>query len=120
MREIADEFATVADFLTIYIKEAHPEDEWQLGSNKSEDVCYTQPTDLAGRLAIARDFVQRFDYKIPIQVDRMDNTAMNAYSGWPERLYVIGADRHIAYKGGIGPFLFAPKEVHTWLTEHTP
>ncbi len=114
---MAAEFAETADFLTVYIKEAHPEDEWQLGSNKSEEVCYAQPKDLAGRLAIARDFVRRFDYGLPFEVDRLDNCAMQAYSAWPERLYVVGTDRRIAYKGGLGPFLFNPAELAAWLRE---
>jgi hypothetical protein len=28
--EIVEEFSSVADFLTIYIEEAHPTDEWKL------------------------------------------------------------------------------------------
>ncbi len=32
-----------ANFLTIYIKEAHPLDEWQMESNEKENVCYPQP-----------------------------------------------------------------------------
>ena len=38
-------------FLTLYIKEAHPLDEWQMDSNVKEDVCYPQPTSLADRTA---------------------------------------------------------------------
>lgn len=68
-----------------------------------------------GRIAIARDFVQRFDYALPFVVDDMEDVALQAYSAWPERLYAIGADRRVAYKGGIGPFKFDPDELADWL-----
>ena len=86
-----------------------------MGSNKDDGVCYAQPVNLAGRLAIARDFVERFDYQLPLVVDRMDNAALTSYSAWPERLYVIGVDRRIAYKGGLGPFQFNPDQLADWL-----
>ena len=78
-------------------------------------MCYAQPTTLEGRLAIARDFVAKHDYGLPMLVDRMENVADDLYAGWPERLYVIGADGRIAYKGETGPFGYHPEEVEAWL-----
>jgi type I thyroxine 5'-deiodinase len=105
------------DFLTIYIKEAHPEDEWQMDSNVEEDVCYPQPKTTAQRVAIARDFSERFDYPLPLLVDPIENTANAVYAGWPERLYVLDEQRKIVYKGEPGPFGFHPEEVEAWLAE---
>ena len=104
-----------ADFLTVYIKEAHPEDEWQMESNVEEDVCYPQPRTTAQRVAIARDFVERFGYPIPVLVDAIENPANAVYAGWPERLYVIDEQGAIVYKGEPGPFGFKPEEVEAWL-----
>ncbi len=115
---MAERYADRAVFRTVYIKEAHPEDEWQMDSNEEEDVCYRQPRSLADRLAIARDFTARFDYPIPLLVDGLDNAAMHLYSGWPERFYIVGADGLIAYKGEPGPFGFEPEEVEEWLEAH--
>ena len=103
------------EFRTVYIKEAHPTDEWQLDSNLKDEVCYAQPRDLAGRVAIANDFVKRHDYPIPLLVDDLDNACEQIYAGWPERLYVIDEQGIIAYKGGTGPFEFHPEEVEAWL-----
>ena len=64
-----------ASFLTIYIKEAHPEDEWQMDSNEEQGVCYPQPKTLEQRVAIARDFVERHDYELPLLVDPIENPA---------------------------------------------
>ncbi len=45
----------------------------------------------------------------------MSNAADNAYSAWPERIYIIDESGHIAYRGGIGPFNYKPGEAREWL-----
>jgi type I thyroxine 5'-deiodinase len=91
-----------------------------MSDNEKEDVCYPQPKTLAQRLAIANDFVKRFHFTLPLLVDGMDNAANAAYAGWPERLYVIDEQGHIAYKGKTGPFGYHPEEVEAWLAAHPP
>jgi hypothetical protein len=85
-------------------------------SNEKENVCYPQPKTLKQRVAIANDFVKRFKYPIPLAVDDMENAAMRAYAGWPERLYVI-ENGVIVYKGKTGPFGYHPEEVAAWLAK---
>ncbi len=84
-------------------------------SNEEADICYPQPKSLDERVAIARDFVARHDYAIPMLVDPISNPADEVYAGWPERLYVIDERGVIAYKGDTGPFGFDPEEVEAWL-----
>jgi len=98
------------------VREAHPTDEWQMKSNVKDDVCYVQPKTLEQRLTIANDFTKRFKYTVPFGVDDMSNAAEAAYSAWPERLYVIDETGRIAYRGGMGPFNYDPKEVRAWLS----
>ena len=112
---MSERFSDQAEFLTIYIKEAHPEDEWQMDSNEDLGICYKQPRSLPQRVAIAKDFVERFDYDVTMLVDTMDNAAEEAYAGWPERLYVIDENGLVAYKGGVGPMKFDPGELEAWL-----
>lgn len=120
MAAMHDRFSDQVQFLTIYIKEAHPEDEWQMDSNEDQGICYKQPNSLPQRVAIARDFVERFEYGVPMLVDPMDNAAEEAYAGWPERLYVIDEAGNVAYKGGVGPFKFDPDELEAWLEARFP
>ena len=87
--QIYNDYREHADFLTVYVREAHPTDEWQMKSNVKDDVCYAQPKNLAGRVTIANDFIRRFQYPVPFGIDDMSNAANDAYSAWPERLYVI-------------------------------
>lgn len=110
-------YADRVSFHTIYIKEAHPDDEWQMDVNLKEDVCYLQPKTLEQRLAIANDFVKRFNYRIPLVVDPIENPANAAYAAWPERLYVLDERGTIVYKGKPGPFGYHPEEVEAWLQE---
>jgi hypothetical protein len=117
--QLYDDYKDHVDFLTIYIREAHPQDEWQMKSNlkDKDDVCYTQPKNLEQRVAIASDFTKRFKFGVPFGIDQMSNAANDAYAAWPERLYVIDETGHISYKGGNGPFKYDPKEVRAWLAQ---
>ncbi len=52
---------------------------------------------------------------LPFGVDDMSNAANDAYAAWPERLYIVDESARIAYRGGMGPFNYNPKEVRAWL-----
>jgi iodothyronine deiodinase-like protein len=84
-------------------------------SNVKDDVCYAQPKNLEQRVAIANDFIKRYSYPVPFGIDDMSNAANDAYSAWPERLYIIDESGHVVYRGGMGPFNYYPAEVRAWL-----
>lgn len=113
--QIYNDYKDKADFLTVYVREAHPTDEWQMKSNLKDDVCYAQPKTLEQRIAIAQDFTKRFKFPLPFGIDDMSNAANDAYAAWPERLYIIDETGRIVYRGGIGPFHYKPGEVREWL-----
>ncbi len=113
--QIYEDYKDRADFLTVYVREAHPTDEWQMKSNLKDDVCYAQPKTLEQRVIIANDFTKRFKFPLPFGIDDMSNAANDAYAAWPERIYIIDESGHIAYRGGIGPFNYKPKEAREWL-----
>ena len=113
--QIYEDYKDHADFLTVYVREAHPTDEWQMKSNLKDDVCYAQPKTLQQRVAIANDFTRRFKFPLPFGIDDMGNAANDAYAAWPERIYIIDESGHIAYRGGIGPFNYKPQEAREWL-----
>jgi hypothetical protein len=113
--QIYEDYKDHADFLTVYVREAHPTDEWQMKSNVKDDVCYAQPKTLAQRVAIANDFTKRYKFPLPFGIDDMSNAANDAYAAWPERFYIIDENGRIAYRGGMGPFNYKPNEVREWL-----
>ena len=58
----------------MYIKEAHPDDEWQMESNEESGVVYTQPTTTEERRELARAFVDQMDVETETLLDDIDNT----------------------------------------------
>jgi type I thyroxine 5'-deiodinase len=99
----------------VYIGEAHPDDAWQLPSNIKDNVVLASPVDFKQREKVAEMCVVRLSIKLPAVVDRFDDSTEIAYSGWPDRLYVIDRDGRIAYKSRPGPFGFKPADVEAAL-----
>ena len=62
------------------------------------------------RVAIWAECMSKLDLEMPALVDEMDDAVASAYAAMPERLYVIGRDGCVAYKGGMGPMFFRPAE----------
>jgi hypothetical protein len=107
-------------FFVVYIGEAHPSDAWQLPSNIKDQVVYASPVSANERVNLASICVTRLGIKIPAVVDRFDDSTEKAYSGWPDRLYLIDRDGRIAYKSKPGPFGFKPADLEVAIKQHTP
>jgi hypothetical protein len=112
---LRERFLGAVEFVIVYIKEAHSDDEWQMESNREGQVVYEQPKTFEARMELAKAFVDRMEVKTPTLVDDIRNTALACYSAWPERIYVIDSGGTIAYKGGMGPFYFKPVELAEFL-----
>jgi hypothetical protein len=107
---MAETYRGQAQFFVVYIKEAHPSDDWATRINKK--LTYVKdPTTFFERARVANTCVTDLDISIPCLVDDMENTAAREYKGWPDRLYIVGKDGNIAYTGGPGPFGFLPAEM---------
>jgi Iodothyronine deiodinase len=94
----------------VYISEAHPDDEWQMESNREDGVVLNQPKTGDERNAAARILVERLGYRIPLAVDGIDGRAEKVFAAWPERIYILDRGGTVLYKGGMGPFDFDPGE----------
>ena len=106
-------FKDVADFVTIYIDEAHPVDSGDL----SEEYKFRFSThrEMDDRIEATQGLAKEFhEENCPITVDFMDNKANMAYGGMPERLYIL-LNGKIEYIGGMGPFGYKVQEVNDWL-----
>ena len=100
-----------AEFLMIYVREAHPTDGWHMPSNDRYDVSLPQPRTFDERVKVAATCQQSLGFDMPFLVDPMNDVAGASYSGMPSRLYVIDRAGKIAYKSGRGPFGFKPAEM---------
>jgi hypothetical protein len=104
-------FRDSVDFYAIYIREAHPTDGWSMESNDRVGVKVAQPKSLNARIEVATQCCSSLQMSMPVLVDAMDDAVSRAYSGFPDRLYLIDWEGKVAYKGGRGPFGYAPREL---------
>ena len=115
LEELRVELEGKIELVYIYIKEAHPSDEWQMAVNEEQGIVFAQPRPDAERMVRARAFVSDLEVEGLTLVDDIRNTANACYAAWPERLYVIDTGGRIVYKGGMGPFKFDTDELEEFL-----
>ena len=100
----------------MYIQEAHPVDLWQVSSNVTDGVLFASPQTSNERLETAETCVVKLAIKMPALVDGIDNRIERAYTGWPDRLYVVATDGRVRYKSAPGPFGFSTRDLELALT----
>jgi hypothetical protein len=100
-----------AEFLAIYVREAHPIDGWREPGNDHVGISIKQPRDAKERQAVAHRCCGTLEISMPLLVDGMVDVVGHTYSGMPDRMYVIDRDGRVAYKGGRGPFGFKPRDL---------
>lgn len=105
-------FSNHADFVIIYIEEAHPDDGWKFKDNFK----INRHKLLEDRITAAKE-LQRHKPKCPIYVDTMKDEANRRYGGLYERLYIV-LDGFIVYQGERGPEGYHLEEVESWLESH--
>lgn len=110
------EFSESAEFVYIYIREAHPSDDWSTVPALERELTFDRPSTLEQRQRLARAFVARLGVETSTLVDDMNDSAEACYAAWPDRIYVIDTTGRIAYKSGIGPLGFDPGELREFLS----
>jgi len=105
-------------FLAVYIREAHPVDGWWMGfrltrkmaqkysSRAAMDVY--DPKTIEERRAVTVQCEDALQYGIRTYVDEMDDQVAKAYAAIPTRLFLVGLDGRVVYRGGLGPYGFKP------------
>jgi type I thyroxine 5'-deiodinase len=106
-------------FLIIYITEAHPSDVWQMQSNIKDKVVFASPKNEEERAFVAGACVRKLGIEFPAVLDEFGNSTESAYTGWPDRLYLIDGQGRVAYKSKPGPFGFKPEELAAALAHVT-
>jgi hypothetical protein len=77
-------------------------------SNVRQKVIFASPGNFEERSSVADTCVRQLHIPIPALIDNFADTTEIAYTGWPDRLYVIDRNGRIAYKSKPGPFGFEP------------
>src|SRR5262245_39251019 len=89
-----------------------------MSSNDRIGIAIPQPRTSKERVNVAQTCCSTLAMTMPLLVDDMADSVGHAYSGMPDRLYVIGRDGRVVYKGGRGPFGFRPGEMEQSLVQH--
>lgn len=108
VNKVFDKFGTKAEFLFIYIREAHPMDGWKMG----KDSTINDPKTIAERESAAKKAVSVTKIKFQVLIDGMDDIVAMKYAAWPNRLFVVDKVGKIAYSGKQGPAGFWPTDSH--------
>jgi hypothetical protein len=88
-------------------------------SNIRENIVFASPKDYDERTAVAGSCVRKLGIKFPALIDGFDNTTERAYTGWPDRIYLIDSNGRVAYKSKPGPFGFKPSELQAALEQQS-
>ena len=104
----------------VYITEAHPSDVWQMQSNIKDSVIFATPKNEEERALVAGACVRKLGIKIPAVLDEFGNSTESAYTGWPDRIYLIDGQGRVAFKTKPGPFGFQPDLLAAALAKVAP
>jgi Iodothyronine deiodinase len=119
MEKMYQDYKDIAEFRLVYIKEAHALDStWPVGYAKEMGI--KQHTTYSERCSVATKLLSDKNLNIPTLADDMNDTANNAYKGWPDRIFLVRKDGKLAVAGKRGPWGFKPSldAANTWLASY--
>ena len=107
-----ESYGDEVEFLVVYLREAHALDSRSPLGGADGMPIVEDPVTLAERQAVAQVCMTKLALEpLPAVVDEIDDHVADAYDALPDRLYLVGRDGRIAYRGGPGPFGFSPDEL---------
>jgi hypothetical protein len=80
-------------------------------SNIKDQVVFASPKNEEERGQVAGSCVRKLGVKFPAVLDEFGNATEQAYTAWPDRLYLIDKSGRVAYKSKPGPFGFKTDEL---------
>jgi Iodothyronine deiodinase len=84
-------------------------------SNIRDQVVFASPKDEDERESVAGTCVRKLGIEFPAVVDEFSNSTELAYTGWPDRIYLIDGQGKVAFKSRPGPFGFKPDQLRAAL-----
>jgi len=89
-----DRLSAQVAFLSVYIAEAHADDEWRLRGT----VTVNQPKTTAERVGVAHRFQAAMNWRIPLLVDPPETNAFERlFASWPVRFFIVDARGRMHY-----------------------
>jgi type I thyroxine 5'-deiodinase len=76
-----------------------------------DQVLFSSAKSPEDRTATAQACVRKLNIRVPALLDGLDNPTEAAYTGWPDRLYIVDTKGRVAFKSAPGPFGFSTKKL---------
>ena len=111
METLYREYKDRVQFYLVYVREAHPDDGWQLPANQRQQVIYNTPKQLAERAKIATACIKNLKLSLPVLLDNMDDKVQKTYRAWPARACLVGADGKIVFLSPSSPNGVNPPDI---------
>jgi hypothetical protein len=89
-------------------------------SNVKDQVVFASPKNEEERAYVAGLCVTKLGIKFPADLDEFGNSTERAYTGWPDRMYLLERGGCIAFKSRPGPFGFEPDQLGAALAKLAP
>ena len=89
-------------------------------SNIKDKVVFASPRSEDERANVAGSCVRKLGIEIPAVLDEFGNSTEAAYTGWPDRMYLIDSNGKVAYKSKPGPFGFKSAELKSAIDHIVP
>jgi hypothetical protein len=105
VNRVYERFGKQAQFLMVYLREAHAIDGWRKPNSQLED-----PRTQAERNLACAGCRKDLQFEFPAVVDGMDDQTAVDWAAWPERIFVVGVDGRVAYAGEQGPWGYWPTD----------
>lgn len=98
-----------ATFILVYIREAHPKDG-DRPDRAPDGPGIDDPKTMEERAKTAESCADDLDLSMTVLVDSMDDKTSKDFAAHPDRIYIVGKDGKVTYKGEPGPKGFKPDE----------
>lgn len=92
IESLRQEFGDRVNWVLIFTREAHPTDGWAIDINATSGIELAQHTSMENRINSARICTEKMNLAITVLVDGFDDRVTKAYSGQPNRGYILDAE----------------------------
>jgi tetratricopeptide (TPR) repeat protein len=86
-----------AEFLLVYIREAHGAGSWQSTVNQREGIDLADAATFEQKREYAASCVRKLKIAYTAAVDPLDNSTEKAYLAWPSRVYLVDKQGRVAF-----------------------
>jgi tetratricopeptide (TPR) repeat protein len=119
LESLYERYQRHAQFLLVYVHEAHTEESWQSSVNQREGIEVPAAKTLQQKETNAATCARKLDLKFPVLIDGMDRHVESSYAGWPSAIYILGKDGHIVWRSRLGEQELSVSELERVMGELT-